>query len=50
MRTGFLGISYSTDEIKNGRFVDKTLEGDFLQARYDMLQRKCVEKRYSRST
>ena len=38
MRTGFLGISYSTDEIKNGRFVDKTLEGDFLRARYDMLR------------
>lgn len=38
MITGFMGISYSTDEIKGGRFVDKTLERDFLQARYDMLR------------
>lgn len=38
MITGFMGIAYSTNEIKNGRFVDKTLEGDFLQARYDMLR------------
>ena len=38
MITGFLGISYSTDEIKGGRFVDRTLERDFLQARYDMLR------------
>ena len=38
MITGFMGISYSTDEIKNGRFVDKTLESDFLQTRYDILR------------
>ena len=38
MITGFMGISYSTDEIKNGRFVDKALEGDFLQTRYDILR------------
>ena len=38
MITGFMGIAYSTNEIKNGRFVDKTLERDFLQARYDMLR------------
>lgn len=38
MITGFMGIAYSTNEIKDGRFVDKTLEGDFLQARYDMLR------------
>ena len=38
MITGFLGISYSTDEIKNGKFVDRTLESDFLQARYDLLR------------
>ena len=38
MITGFLGIAYSTDEIKGGRFVDRTLERDFLQARYDMLR------------
>ena len=38
MITGFMGIAYSTNEIKNGRFVDKTLEGDFLRARYDMLR------------
>lgn len=38
MITGFMGISYSTDEIKNGRFVDKTLESDFLQMRYDILR------------
>jgi hypothetical protein len=38
MTTGFMGIEYSTDEIKNGRFVDKTLESDFLQTRYDILR------------
>ena len=38
MITGFMGISYSTDEIKNGRFVDRTLESDFLQTRYDILR------------
>ena len=38
MITGFLGIAYSTNEIKGGRFVDRTLERDFLQARYDMLR------------
>ena len=38
MITGFMGIAYSTNEIKNGRFVDGTLERDFLQARYDMLR------------
>lgn len=38
MITGFMGISYSTNEIKGGKFVDKTLERDFLQARYDMLR------------
>lgn len=30
MITGFLGIAYSTDKIEGGRFVDKTLERDFL--------------------
>ena len=39
MITGFMGIAYSTDEIKNGRFVDRTLEQDFLQTRYDILRR-----------
>lgn len=39
MVKGFLGIEYSTDEIKNGRFVDGTLERDFIQTRYDMLRR-----------
>lgn len=38
MITGFMGISYSTNEIKNGRFVDKTLESDFLQTRFDILR------------
>lgn len=38
MITGFMGISYSTDEIKNGRFVDKTLESDFMQARFNILR------------
>lgn len=38
MITGFLGIAYSTNEIRDGRFVDRTLERDFLQARYDMLR------------
>ena len=39
MRTGFMGIAYSTDKIGNdGKFMDRTLEGDFLQARYDMLR------------
>ena len=38
MIDGFLGISYSTDEIRAGRFVDKTLERDFLQARSDLLR------------
>lgn len=39
MRTGFMGIAYSTDKIgKDGKFMDRTLEGDFLQARYDMLR------------
>ena len=39
MITGFMGIAYSTDKIgKDGRFVDKTLESDFMQARYDMLR------------
>jgi hypothetical protein len=44
MTTGFLGIAYSSDKIgENGRFVDKTLEGDFLRARYDLLRQpnKC---------
>lgn len=36
--TGFLGIEYSTNEIRNGRFVDRTLENDFLQTRYDILR------------
>lgn len=36
--TNFLGISYSTDEIKDGKFVDRTLERDFLDARYNMLR------------
>ena len=39
MVKGFLGIEYSTDEIRNGRFVDGTLERDFISARYDMLRR-----------
>ena len=39
MVKGFLGIEYSTDEIRNGRFVDRTLESDFIQTRYDMLRR-----------
>ena len=43
MVTGFMGIAYSTDEIKNGKFVDKELERDFIQARYDML--RCPERR-----
>lgn len=38
MITGFMGIEYSTDEIRNGRFVDKSLENDFLQTRYDILR------------
>ena len=38
MTTGFMGIEYSTDEIKNGRFVDGQLERDFLQTRYDILR------------
>ena len=38
MTTGFLGISYSTNEIRNGKFVDKALESDFLRARYDLLR------------
>ena len=38
MITGFMGISYSTNEIKGGHFVDRSLERDFLQARYDMLR------------
>ena len=38
MITGFCGIEYSTNEIKNGRFVDRTLESDFLQTRYDILR------------
>ena len=44
MVTGFLGIEYSTDEIRNGRFVDKTLESDFMQTRYDMLRK--ADKRF----
>lgn len=40
MITGFLGIAYSTDKIgKDGRFIDKTLENDFLHARYSLLRR-----------
>ena len=39
MVKGFLGIEYSTDEIKNGKFVDGTLERDFISTRYDMLRR-----------
>ena len=38
MTKGFMGIEYSTDEIRNGRLVDKTLESDFLQTRYDILR------------
>ena len=39
MRTGFMGIAYSTDKIgKDGKFMDRTLESDFMQARYDMLR------------
>lgn len=38
MITGFLGIAYSTDKIENGKFVDKSLENDFIQARYDLLR------------
>ena len=38
MITGFMGISYSTDRIRAGRFVDKSLESDFLRARYDLLR------------
>ena len=38
MITGFMGIAYSTDEIKDGKFVDRTLERDFIQARYDLLR------------
>jgi len=38
MITGFMGISYSTNRIKAGKFVDKTLERDFLQARSDLLR------------
>ena len=44
MVKGFLGIEYSTDEIKNGRFVDRTLESDFMQTRYDMLRK--ADKRF----
>ena len=44
MVKGFLGIEYSTDEIRNGRFVDGTLERDFISARYDMLRR--ADKRF----
>lgn len=39
MRTGFMGIAYSSDKIGNdGKFMDRTLESDFMQARYDMLR------------
>ena len=38
MITGFMGISYSTDEIRNGRFVDVNLESDFIQKRYSLLR------------
>ena len=38
MITGFMGIEYSTDEIRNGKFVDRTLENDYLQTRYDILR------------
>lgn len=38
MITGFMGIEYSTDEIKNGKFMDRTLEQDYLQTRYDILR------------
>ena len=44
MVKGFLGIEYATDEIKNGRFVDRTLESDFMQTRYDMLRK--ADKRF----
>lgn len=44
MVKGFLGIEYSTDEIKNGKFVDGTLERDFISTRYDMLRR--ADKRF----
>lgn len=44
MVKGFLGIEYATDEIRNGRFVDKTLEQDFIHTRYDMLRR--ADKRF----
>ena len=38
MVTGFMGIAYSSNDIKDGKFVDKTLERDFMQARYEMLR------------
>ena len=38
MITSFMGISYSTNEIKGGRFVDPNLESDFIHARYDFLR------------
>jgi len=44
MVKGFLGIEYSTDEIRNGKFVDGTLERDFISTRYDMLRR--ADKRF----
>jgi hypothetical protein len=44
MIKGFLGIEYSTNEIRNGRFVDGTLERDFISTRYDMLRR--ADKRF----
>jgi hypothetical protein len=44
MVKGFLGIEYSTNEIRNGRFVDGTLERDFISTRYDMLRR--ADKRF----
>ena len=38
MIRGYMGIEYSTDEIKGGRFVDESLEQDYLQARYSLLR------------
>ena len=39
MIEGLFGISYSTDKIgENGRFIDSSLESDFMQTRYDILR------------
>lgn len=50
MITGFCGIEYSTDEIRNGRFVDQTLESDFLQTRYDILRQPGRKQMVDEST